>query len=110
MLEGATQADCIQTAFEAQVRRSPQAIALVYEDEQLSYAELNQHANQLAHYLRRLGVGPEVCVGLYMERSSDSMIALLAILKAGGAFPCILWSCVELAQVIKTDLRLLHGG
>ncbi|MBA2681037.1 MAG: amino acid adenylation domain-containing protein [Ktedonobacteraceae bacterium] len=86
MLEGATQADCIQTAFEAQVRRSPQAIALVYEDEQLSYAELNQHANQLAHYLRRLGVGPEVCVGLYMERSSDSMIALLAILKAGGAY------------------------
>src|SRR6185295_213881 len=59
--------------------------ALVFEGERLSYAQLNRSANQLAHYLRRLGVGPEVLVGICVERSADVVIGLLAVLKAGGA-------------------------
>lgn len=72
--------------FESQVERTPDAIALVYEDECLSYSELNARSNQLAHYLQKLGVGPETCVGLLMERSPQMIVALLAVLKAGGAY------------------------
>ncbi|HEU4834641.1 MAG TPA: amino acid adenylation domain-containing protein, partial [Pyrinomonadaceae bacterium] len=77
---------CIHQLFEAQVERNPAAVALIFEDRRLSYRELNCRANQLAHYLRSLGVGPEVCVGLCMERSVDLIVALVAILKAGGAY------------------------
>ncbi len=72
--------------FEEQVQRSPDAIALVCEDEQISYAELNQRATRLAHLLRSQGVGPEVLVGLCLERSPLLLIGIFAILKAGGAF------------------------
>jgi amino acid adenylation domain-containing protein/FkbM family methyltransferase len=72
--------------FEEQVERAPQAAALVFEDDHLSYDELNKQANQLARYLRGLGVGPEVRVGVLMERSTEMVISLLAVLKAGGAY------------------------
>ncbi|WP_338861601.1 non-ribosomal peptide synthase/polyketide synthase [Mycetohabitans rhizoxinica] len=77
---------CIHQLFEAQVERTPEATALVYENQTLSYAELNDKANQLAHYLRALDVGPEVVVGLCAERSLEAIIGLLGILKAGGAY------------------------
>ncbi|HEX3153065.1 MAG TPA: amino acid adenylation domain-containing protein, partial [Candidatus Angelobacter sp.] len=72
--------------FEAQAAQSPDAVALVFEDSQLTYAGLNQQASQLAHYLRRLGVGLDVRVGLCTERNPEMVLALLAILKAGGAY------------------------
>jgi amino acid adenylation domain-containing protein/non-ribosomal peptide synthase protein (TIGR01720 family) len=77
---------CIHQLFEAQVERSPDAIAVVFEGEQLTYRELNQRANGLAHYLKTLGVGPEVLVGIYIERSLEMVVGLLGILKAGGAY------------------------
>jgi amino acid adenylation domain-containing protein len=77
---------CIHQLFEAQVERSPDAIAAVFEDSRLTYQELNQRANQLAHYLKKLGVGPEILVSIYMERSLEIIIGLLGILKAGGAY------------------------
>ncbi len=77
---------CLHELFEAQVQRQSQAIALIHEGQQLSYAQLNARANQLAHYLRGLGVGPEVVVGLCVERTVDMVVGLLGILKAGGAY------------------------
>jgi amino acid adenylation domain-containing protein len=77
---------CIHQLFEAQVERTPDAIALVFEAEQLTYGELNRRANQLAHHLRALGVGPEVLVAICLERSLEMVIGLLGILKAGGAY------------------------
>jgi len=77
---------CIHELFEAQVERSPDSIALVFGDEQLTYAELNGRANQLAHHLRALGVGPEVLVGICLKRGSNMLVALLGVLKAGGAY------------------------
>jgi amino acid adenylation domain-containing protein/thioester reductase-like protein len=80
------QNQCIHQLFEAQVQHSPHAVAIVFEDEQLTYQQLNARANQLAHHLRSLGVRPEVLVGIYMERSVEMVVGLLAILKAGGAY------------------------
>jgi amino acid adenylation domain-containing protein len=80
------QQQCIHELFEAQVERTPDAVAVVFESEQLTYCELNTRANQLAHYLRSLGVKPEVLVGICVERSLLMVIGLLAILKAGGAY------------------------
>jgi len=83
---------CIHQLFEAQVEETPEAIAVVYEDsetgcrEVATYRELNQQANQLAHYLRKRGVGPEVLVGVCLERSLAMVVALLGVLKAGGAY------------------------
>jgi amino acid adenylation domain-containing protein len=77
---------CIHELFEAQVERTPDAVAVVFEDQQFTYRELNAKANQLAHYLQALGVGPEVLVGICVERSLDAIIGLLGILKAGGAY------------------------
>ena len=77
---------CIHQLFEAQVRRTPDAVAVVFESERLTYRELNSKANQLAHYLQKLGVGPEVLVGVCLERSLEMMVGLLGILKAGGAY------------------------
>ena len=77
---------CIHELFEAQVDRSPNAVAVVFEDKQLTYRELNRRANQLAHHLRNLGVGPEALVGLCVERSLEMVVALLGILKSGGAY------------------------
>ena len=77
---------CINELFEAQVELDPDSTAVIFDDQQLSYGELNSRANQLAHYLQSLGVGPEVMVGIYAERSVETIVALLAILKAGGVF------------------------
>jgi aspartate racemase len=76
----------IHQLFEAQAQRTPDAIAVVFEHEQLTYEELNRRSNQLAHHLRARGVGPEVPVGVCLERSLEMVIGLLAILKAGGAY------------------------
>jgi len=76
---------CIHELFEKQVEKTPQAVAIAFENLQLTYQELNSRANQLAHYLQRLGVGPDVPVGICLERSFDVAIAILATLKAGGA-------------------------
>ncbi|MBW4431901.1 MAG: amino acid adenylation domain-containing protein [Pelatocladus maniniholoensis HA4357-MV3] len=88
------QQQCIHELFAAQVEEVPDAIAVVFENQQLSYRELNRRANQLAHYLRSaklsrsdsLGVKPEILVGICVERSLSMVIGLLAILKAGGAY------------------------
>ncbi|MBD1887640.1 condensation domain-containing protein [Microcoleus vaginatus] len=77
---------CIHQLFEEQVERTPEAVAVVFEGEQLTYRELNARANQLAHYLRSLDVGSEVLVGLCVERSFEMIIGLLGVLKAGGAY------------------------
>ena len=87
---------CIHELFEAQVERTPEASAVISsiirspecdeKKEQLTYRELNQRANQVAHYLQELGVGPEVLVGICMERSLEMIVGLLGILKAGGAY------------------------
>ncbi|NEO72996.1 non-ribosomal peptide synthetase, partial [Moorena sp. SIO3H5] len=77
---------CIHQLFEAQVQKTPEAIAVVFEDQQLTYFELNCRANQLAHYLQSLGVKPEVLVGICVERSLLMIVGLLGILKAGGAY------------------------
>ena len=77
---------CVHQLFEAQVERTPEAVAVVYEGEKLRYRELNERANQLAHYLRELGVGPDVVVGLCVERSVEMIVGVFAILKAGGAY------------------------
>ena len=77
---------CIHQLFEAQVERTPDAVAVSIGEQEISYRELNSRANQVAHYLRSLGVGAEVCVGVCLERSVDLVVALVAILKAGGAY------------------------
>ncbi|MEG4440289.1 amino acid adenylation domain-containing protein [Microcoleus sp. AT9_B5] len=77
---------CIHQLFEAQVERTPDAIAVVFEDQKLTYRELNERANQLAHYLQQLGVKPEVLVGICVGRSLDTIVGILGILKAGGAY------------------------
>ncbi|WP_282362188.1 non-ribosomal peptide synthetase, partial [Pseudomonas sp. PS01300] len=76
----------VHQRFEAQVAQRPQALALIFESTQLSYAELNQRANRLARHLVACGVGPEVPVGIAVERGIDMIVGLLAVLKAGGAY------------------------
>jgi amino acid adenylation domain-containing protein len=77
---------CIHQLIEEQAERTPDAIAVVFENQQLTYAQLNNRANQLAHYLRSLGVETEVIVGLCVERSLEMIVTLIGILKAGGAY------------------------
>jgi aspartate racemase len=77
---------CVHQLFEEQAQRRPEAIALIYENQVMTYRELNERANQLAHRLLRLGVVTEQCVGLYMDRSLEMIVGLLGILKAGGAY------------------------
>ncbi|ABA21233.1 Amino acid adenylation [Trichormus variabilis ATCC 29413] len=77
---------CIHHLFAAQVQKTPDAIAVVYGEQQLTYHQLNTQANQLAHYLQKLGVKPGVLVGICVERSVSMIVGLLAILKAGGAY------------------------
>jgi len=77
---------CIHQLFEAQVERTPDAIAVVLEDRQLTYDELNRQANQLANHLRLLGVGPEVPVAICLKHSVEMVVGLLGILKAGGVY------------------------
>jgi amino acid adenylation domain-containing protein/FkbM family methyltransferase len=77
---------CIPEHFEAAVERAPDAVAVQFQYEQLSFRELNRRANQLAHYLRRKGVGPETRVALLLDRSVEMIVAVLAVMKAGGAY------------------------
>jgi amino acid adenylation domain-containing protein len=77
---------CIHQLFEEQAERTPNAIAVVFEQQELTYQSLNQKANKIAHYLQTLGVKPEVLVGLCVERSLEMVIGILGILKAGGAY------------------------
>ena len=87
----ATQADypqdkCAHQLFEEQMERTPEAAAVAFENNRLTYQELNQRANQLAYYLRRRGVGPDTLVGICVERSLDMVVGLLSVLKAGGGY------------------------
>lgn len=77
---------CVHELFAEQAERTPQAVALQYAGQKMSYAELDQRANQLGHYLRKLGVAPEVRVGICVERSLEMVVGLMGILKAGGAY------------------------
>ena len=77
---------CLHQLFEDQVERAPDAIAVEFEDKQLSYRQLNERANKLARHLQRLGVGPDTLVALCVERSLEMVVGLLGILKAGGAY------------------------
>ena len=77
---------CIHHLFEEQAARMPEAVAIDFAGRQLSYNDLNQRANRLAHYLRGVGIGLEALVGVYLERSFDTAVALLGVLKAGAAF------------------------
>jgi amino acid adenylation domain-containing protein len=105
---------CLHELFEEQAARTPEAVALVFEGERLSYAELNRRANQLAHHLRALGARPETLVGLCVERSPDLIVGLLGILKAGGAYvPLDPASPKErlavMLEVSRPPLLLTHG-
>jgi natural product biosynthesis luciferase-like monooxygenase protein/FkbM family methyltransferase len=77
---------CLHMLFDEQVKRTPKQTALVFRDREYTYSELNRRANRLAHHLKKLGVGPEVCVGICLERSLAMVVGLLGILKAGGAY------------------------
>ena len=94
---------CIHELFETQVARMPEAIAVEFGEKRLTYRELNTRANQLAHYLRRLGVGPKKLVGICFERSLDMVIGLLGILKAGGAY-------VPLDPTLSEGTPAVHVG
>lgn len=77
---------CIHQLFESQVERTPEAVAVVFENEQLTYKDLNCRANQLARYLQNVGVGSEVLVGICVERSLEMVVGIIGILKASGAY------------------------
>nr|AGZ05276.1 McyB [Nostoc sp. 152] len=77
---------CIHQLFEEQVKLHPEAVAVIFEGQQLTYQQLNARANQLAHYLQEKGVKPEVLVGIFVERSLEMIVGVLGILKAGGAY------------------------
>ena len=108
---------CIHRLFEEQVERTPDAIAVVFEDKKLTYRELNQQANQLAHYLKKLGVGAETLVGICVERSVEMIIGILGILKAGGAYipldPCFpkerlafMWEDTQISVLLSQERRI----
>src|SRR5438094_4471032 len=94
---------CVHQLFEEQVERTPEAVAVVFEGKSLTYRELNLRANQLAHHLRTLGVGPDVLVGLCVERSLEMLVGILGILKAGAAY----WALEE--NLPEERLRFLIG-
>jgi amino acid adenylation domain-containing protein len=77
---------CIHQLFEAQVEQTPDTVAVIFENQQLTYRELNNRANQLAHSLQQMGVKPDMLVGICVERSWEMVVGILAILKAGGAY------------------------
>ncbi len=91
---------CLHELIETQVERTPNAVAVVFEEESLTYRELNRRANRLAHRLRQVGVGPEVIVGIFAERSLEMVTGLIATLKAGGAF------CRLTPPILPIDLHL----
>ena len=77
---------CLHQLIEEQAARTPDQVALVFDEQELTYGELNFRANQLAHHLKGLGIGPDVLVGLYVQRSIEMVVGMLGILKAGGAY------------------------
>ena len=77
---------CLHHLFETHARQQPDAIAILYKDERISYSELDKRSNQLAHYLQTLGVGPEITVGISVERGLEMVVGVLGVLKAGGAY------------------------
>src|SRR5688572_562004 len=77
---------CLHQLIEQQARRTPERVALVFEELRLTYGELDRRAERLAQHLRQLGIGPDVPVGLFVERSLEMVAGILAILKAGGAY------------------------
>ncbi|MGZ4164504.1 MAG: AMP-binding protein, partial [Tumebacillaceae bacterium] len=77
---------CFHQLFEQQVVRTPDAIAVVFEEQKLTYRELNEQANKLAHALQKRGIQPDSLVAIYLEHSPELIVGLLAILKAGGAY------------------------
>ncbi len=99
---------CIHELFEEQVERAPNAIAVIFGEEELTYRELNHRANQLAHYLRSLGVGPDVLVALCLDRSIEMVVGLLGILKAGGAYVPLDVSYPELRLNFMLDDAAAH--
>ena len=113
---------CLHQLFEQQVERTPDAIALIFENQQLTYAELNSRANRLARHLIDLGVGPDCLVAVGLERSIEIVVALLAILKAGGAYlpldpsypqarlASILQDSAPIALLVHGSTRNLLGG
>lgn len=115
-----SQPQTIHALFEQQVAKTPDAIALLFEEEQLTYAELNAKANQLAHHLIALGVQPDKLVAVLMERSLEMVVALLAVLKAGGAYVPIDPTYPDeriryvladsAAQIVLTQAHLSVGG
>jgi len=99
---------CVHELFESQVRQFPDAPAVTFGDETLTYRELNQRANQLAHRLRHKGVSPDTPVGLCVERSIEMLVGILAILKAGGAYvPLDPGFPLERLQFMSSDADLL---
>ena len=76
----------IQQLFEQQVEQNPDSVAVVFDDQQLTYGELNERANQLANYLQKIGIKPEVLFGVYLERSLEVFIAVLAVIKTGAVY------------------------
>lgn len=98
---------CLHELFEAQAERTPEAVAVLFENQQLSYGELNRRANRVAHHLCELGVGPEMMVGVLMERSPEMVVALLGILKAGAAYVPLDPSCpAERLSFILKDTKM----
>ena len=110
---------CVHELFEERAQRTPEAVAVVFEEQRLTYRELNRRANQLAHHLRALGVGPGVLVGICVERSLEMVVGLLGILKAGGTYvplnPSYPATRLEFilgdtqAPVLLTQERLIEG-
>lgn len=101
---------CLHELFERQVQRNPEALAVICESERLNFYELNARANQLAHHLRSLGVGPEVRVAILLDLSIDTVVSVMAILKAGGAYLGLdpSWPAQRLAFVLQdAGARLL---
>ncbi|MFZ5515905.1 MAG: amino acid adenylation domain-containing protein [Candidatus Zhuqueibacterota bacterium] len=100
---------CYHELFQKQVEKTPSAIALISGNGELTYSELNERANQLAHHLRKIGVGPEKLVGMCIERSPEMIIGLLAILKAGGGYvPLDPDYPEERLTYMMTDSKLSH--
>lgn len=95
--------NCIHDLFEEQVERAPDAVAVAFENQQLTYRELDLRSNQLAHHLRSHGVGPEVPVGICIERSLEMVVALLGVLKAGGAYLPLDPACPQKSLKLMLD-------
>lgn len=91
---------CIHQLFEAQVERTPDAMAVVYEHDRPTYRQLNSRANSLAHYLQALGVGPEVLVGICMERSLEIEVVI-------AAYPAVRQAVVLAREDVAGDKRLM---